>query len=60
VIEPLEGMPVGTIGFRATGRITKDEYHDLLLPAMRGAAEAEEVRMVFAVGPRFERLSPEP
>jgi hypothetical protein len=44
VIEPLEGMPVGTIGFRATGRITKDEYHDLLLPAMREAAEAEEVR----------------
>jgi hypothetical protein len=58
VIESLEGMPDGTIGFRATGRVTRDEYRDLLLPAMRAAAEAGEVRMVFAVGPDFEKFEP--
>ena len=58
MIESLEGMPDGTIGFRATGRVTRDEYRDLLLPAMRAAAEAGEVRMVFAVGPGFEKFEP--
>ena len=58
MIEPLQGMPVGTIGFRATGRVTRDEYRELLLPAMRAAAERGDVRMVFAVGPGFERFEP--
>jgi hypothetical protein len=56
VIEPLEGMPDGTIGFRATGRVSADEYRDVLLPSMRAAAQAGDVRMVFAVGPDFERF----
>lgn len=58
MIEPLDDMPSGTIGFRATGRVTKDEYRDVLLPVMRAAAEAGDVRMVFAVGPDFERFDP--
>jgi len=56
VIEPIDGMEPGTIGFRATGRVTRQEYHDTLLPAMKAAAEAGEVRMVFAVGPGFEKF----
>jgi hypothetical protein len=56
VIEALDAMPAGTIGFRATGRVTRDEYRELLLPAMRAAAEADDVRMVFAIGPGFERF----
>ena len=58
VIEPLDPMPPGTIGFRATGRVTKDEYRELLLPALRAAAESGDVRMVFAVGPGFEKFEP--
>lgn len=49
-------MPEGTIGFRASGHVTAEEYRELLLPAMRAAAEAGEVRMVFAVGPGFEKF----
>lgn len=56
MIEPLDGMPAGTIGFRATGVVTRDEYDDILLPPMRAAAEAGDVRMVFAVGPDFDRF----
>jgi len=58
MIEPLDDMPPGTIGFRATGHVTRDDYHDVLLPPMRAAAEAGDVRMVFAVGPGFEQLEP--
>jgi hypothetical protein len=58
MVEPLDGMPEGTIGFRATGRVTRAEYRDLLLPAMKAAAEAGEVRMVFAVGPGFDGFEP--
>jgi hypothetical protein len=56
VIEPLEDMPNGTIGFRATGRVTREEYRDVLLPPMRDAAERGDVRMVFAIGPGFEKF----
>jgi hypothetical protein len=56
VIEALEGMADGTIGFRATGRVTREEYSGLLLPPMRDAAETGDVRMVFAVGPGFEKF----
>jgi hypothetical protein len=58
MIEPLDGMAPGTLGFRATGKVTGDEYREILLPAMRAAAEAGEVRMVFAVGPGFEAFEP--
>jgi hypothetical protein len=56
VIEPLDGMPAGAIGFRATGSVTRDEYREVLLPAVRAAAQAGDVRMVFAVGPGFEKF----
>jgi hypothetical protein len=49
-------MAEGTFGFRATGRVTREEYRDVLLPPMRAAAEAGDVRMVFAIGPGFEKF----
>jgi hypothetical protein len=56
MIEKLDGMPAGTLGYRATGSVTADEYRDFLLPEMRAAAEAGDVRMVFAVGPGFDKF----
>jgi hypothetical protein len=58
MIEQLDDMPPGTIGFRATGHVTRDEYRDVLLPPVRAAAEAGDVRMLFAVGPGFEEFEP--
>ncbi|HEY7836608.1 MAG TPA: STAS/SEC14 domain-containing protein [Solirubrobacteraceae bacterium] len=58
MVEQLGEMLPGTIGFRATGRVTADEYRDVLLPAVEAAVEAGEVRMLFAVGPGFERFEP--
>jgi hypothetical protein len=47
MIERIEDMPEGTIGFRASGRLTRDDYRNVLEPVLRGAAEAGEIRMLF-------------
>ena len=54
MIERLEDMPEGTIGFRASGHVTGEEYRDILVPPLREQAEAGEVRIVYAIGPDFE------
>jgi hypothetical protein len=39
VIERLDDMPAGTLGFRARGEIEREDYEDVLLPALREALE---------------------
>ena len=56
MVERIEDMPPGTIGFRASGHLTRGDYRDVLLPPMREAAEAGEVRLLFVVGPEFEEM----
>jgi hypothetical protein len=56
VIEAIEDMPAGTIGIRATGHVTGDEYRQSVLPRLREAAEAGDVRLVFEVGPGFQKF----
>jgi len=56
MIEPLEQMPEGVIGFRASGHVTADDYRDVLLPPMKAQVEAGEVRLVYAIGPGFEKF----
>jgi hypothetical protein len=51
-------MPDGTIGFRASGRVSGSEYREVLLPAIRDAAEGGEIRLMFALGPEFEEFEP--
>jgi hypothetical protein len=47
MIERIEDMPAGTIGFRASGKLTRADYRDVLEPVLREAAESGEIRMVF-------------
>ncbi|MBN1528094.1 MAG: STAS/SEC14 domain-containing protein [Thermoleophilaceae bacterium] len=56
MIEPLADMPRGTLGFRTTGRVSGDDYREVLLPALRSAVESGDVRMVFEIGPGFEEF----
>jgi len=58
MIEPMGTMPEGVIGFRATGDVSGDEYREVLLPAIEDAAERGEIRLVFAMGPEFEKFDP--
>jgi hypothetical protein len=54
MIKPISDMPDGTIGFRAHGAVTRDDYRDVLEPAMRAAAETGEIRMLYELAPGFE------
>jgi len=54
MIEPLAGMPAGTIGFNFAGRVTGADYRDVLVPALAAAVGAGSVRAVFVVGPDYE------
>lgn len=56
MIQRLSDMPVGTIGFRASGHVTRADYRDQLEPAMREAVAAGEVRLVFVVAADFEEF----
>ena len=40
MIERLNDMPPGTVGFRAAGEIEREEYEEVLVPELRRALEA--------------------
>lgn len=54
MVEPIEDMPPGTIGFRASGEVTREDYREVLEPALRAAVETGEVRMLYVVADEFE------
>jgi stage II sporulation SpoAA-like protein len=47
VIERIEGMPAGTIGLRASGKLSKEDYRTVLEPALEEGIESGELRLVF-------------
>jgi stage II sporulation SpoAA-like protein len=59
MIERIDDMAPGTIGFQATGELTREDYESVLLPALREAIEGDQpVRMLFEIGPGFKQFSP--
>src|SRR4051812_34589681 len=42
-------MPPGTIGFEASGKVTDEDYRDVLVPAVRAALEAGRVRLLYVM-----------
>jgi hypothetical protein len=57
MIEPIPDMPAGTLGFRATGRVTREDYSDRFLPPVQAKVDSGEgIRMVYQVGPGFEKF----
>lgn len=58
MIEPLDGLPAGVIGFRAVGTIEAEDYRDVLDPAIHAALDARgKVDCVFVMGEEFDRYS---
>jgi hypothetical protein len=52
VVEVIPDMPAGTLGFRVSGRLTREDYADVLVPPLRKAIEAgERLRVLYAIGP---------
>jgi hypothetical protein len=59
MVDRLADMPPGTIGFRASGELTREDYVETLLPPLQEAVERDEsVRLLFQLGPDLEKFSP--
>jgi hypothetical protein len=57
MVEKIDDMPAGTIGFRASGKLTVEDYREVLVPALKEAVDAGEVRMLFVLSD-FDELEP--
>ncbi len=57
MIGRIEEMPAGTVGLRASGKLSRDDYRDVLEPALREAVASGELRLVFVLTD-FEGLEP--
>jgi hypothetical protein len=54
MIETIDDMPAGTIGFRSDGDLTAEDYRETLVPALKKVIErGDKVRMMFVVGENF-------
>ncbi|HEY4780163.1 MAG TPA: STAS/SEC14 domain-containing protein [Solirubrobacterales bacterium] len=49
MIERIGEMPPGTIGLRAAGKLSRDDYREVLEPALREGIDSGEIRLVFSL-----------
>ena len=49
MIERIEDMPEGTIGLRASGRLSRDDYREVLEPALQEGIGSGELRLLFVL-----------
>jgi hypothetical protein len=49
VIDELDGLPAGVIGFEASGKIAAEDYRDVVLPALEEAAKTGDVRFLIVM-----------
>jgi hypothetical protein len=58
MIELLQDLPPGVIGFRAVGTVTAEDYREVLDPAIDAALAASgRVHLVFVIDDEFDRYS---
>ena len=51
----LEGLPSNVIGVEASGRVTDDDYENVLVPAVRATLDDEgKIRFIYILGDEFE------
>jgi hypothetical protein len=54
MVEVIPDMPPGTLGFRVSGRLTREDYVNALVPPLRDAIQAgERLRVLYAIGPEL-------
>ena len=57
MVERLQGMPEGTLGFRLTGKLTRDEYFEILDPINAQLERGERVSFLVARHPTSSTVS---
>ena len=58
MIKVIDNMPPGTIGLEAVGKVTEDDYRDVLVPAVGAALERGDVRLLYVLGEDYESYAP--
>ncbi len=58
MITVIPDMPPGTVGVQATGRVSREDYAEVLVPAVEAAAGSGPVRLLYVLGDDFESFSP--
>ena len=53
MVERIEEMPAGTIGFKVVSDLTGDDYREQIEPALAEAAEKGDVRLLFEIDSNF-------
>ena len=56
MVEDLEDMPAGTLGFRISGRITRDEYFQMLDPVRELLERGQKVSFLVVTESDFHGL----
>lgn len=54
MIRTIDGMPPGTIGVEAVGKVTEDDYRNVLGPALQDALARDDVRLMYVLGKDFD------
>jgi hypothetical protein len=58
VIEVLPGLPENVIGIEAVGKVTDDDYKDVIVPLIDKKQQAhDKVRLIYVLGPEFDGYS---
>ena len=58
MIERLEDMPPGTIGFRVKGEVEREDYDDVLTPGLKSVLDAGEKLRALYVIEEVEEMEP--
>jgi SpoIIAA-like len=56
MIENVTDLPPGTLGFRATGKITSDEYRQMIEPIYAALERGEKLNVYFELADDFDGL----
>jgi hypothetical protein len=56
VVEQLSDLPTGVLGYRATGKLTRDEYRELMKPIYAALERGEKLNIYFELAGGFDGL----
>ena len=56
LIESVTDLPPGTLGFRASGKITSDEYRQMIEPVYAALERGEKLNIYFELADDFDGL----
>ena len=58
LIEPITDLPSGMLGFRASGKLTSDEYRQMIEPIYATLERGEKLNIYFELADDFHGLDP--